>query len=72
MLVLTRQVGERIIIGQGENAVIVTMMESRYPYYKLSISAPKEIEINREEIYNRKFGEVRQYIEVNQNAIKKR
>ena len=48
MLVLTRKVGESIIIGDG---IEITVIETKGDQIKLGIKAPKEVDIHRKEIY---------------------
>jgi carbon storage regulator len=48
MLVLSRKIGEKIVIG---NDVFVTILEVRGDNVKLGMDAPKHISIHREEIY---------------------
>jgi carbon storage regulator len=50
MLVLTRRVGESIRID-GDIVVKVVDLDSRH--VKLGIEAPKNVSVNREEIYER-------------------
>ncbi len=49
MLVLTRSVGERLIIGNGE--VVLHVLEIRGNQVRLGIEAPRHIPVNREEIF---------------------
>lgn len=51
MLVLTRSVGERLIINDGE--ICINVLEVKGNQVRLGIDAPKRISIHREEIYNR-------------------
>jgi carbon storage regulator len=55
MLVLTRKVGERIVIG---NSIMVTVLESQGGRMRLGIDAPHEVPVYREEIRER-FKELR-------------
>ena len=48
MLVLTRKKGERIVIGDG--VVTVEVVEVRGDSVRLGISAPRDVEIHREEV----------------------
>lgn len=48
MLVLTRRVGESIVIG---NDVTVTVLEVRGDQIRIGIDAPRHVQIHREEIY---------------------
>ena len=50
MLVLTRELGENIRIG---DSVKITVLEVRSGQVKLGIEAPPEIKVHREEIYAR-------------------
>ena len=51
MLVLTRKKGEAIVIA-GE--ITVTVLEIRGDKIRLGVEAPKDIEVNREEVQERK------------------
>lgn len=50
MLVLTRRVGESIMIGDD---VVVTVTAIRGGQVTIGISAPKDIDVHREEVYER-------------------
>jgi carbon storage regulator len=50
MLILTRRVGETLMIGQE---VKVTVMEVKGNQVRLGIDAPKDVPVHREEIYKR-------------------
>lgn len=50
MLVLSRKVGQRIIIGSGIEIVVAEICGNRV---KLGISAPPEVSILREELHER-------------------
>jgi carbon storage regulator len=49
MLVLGRNVGESVII---DDEIVLTVLESKNGQIRLGFTAPKEIKIYREEIYN--------------------
>lgn len=51
MLVLTRAVGERLIINNGE--IKLNVLEVKGNQVRLGIDAPKNVTIHREEIFNR-------------------
>ncbi|MFQ5963012.1 MAG: carbon storage regulator CsrA [Candidatus Scalinduaceae bacterium] len=53
MLILTRKVGESVIIGDD---IKITVVEVNKHQIRLGINAPKNISIHREEIY-KKIGE---------------
>jgi carbon storage regulator len=53
MLVLTRKVGEKIIISDN---IVVTVLDVRDGVIKLGFTAPKNIVINREEIHRKIHG----------------
>ena len=50
MLVLTRKLGESIRIG---DSIVVKIVDLDGRHVKLGIAAPKNITVNREEIYER-------------------
>lgn len=50
MLILSRRVGEKLMIG---NDVIVTVTEVRGNQVKIAIDAPKEIAVHRAEVHAR-------------------
>lgn len=49
MLVLTRKIGERIVIGEN---IVVTIADIKGDNIRLAIDAPKEIKVYRGEIYD--------------------
>jgi carbon storage regulator len=51
MLILTRRVGETVMIG---NDVTVTVLGVKGNQVRVGINAPKNVAVDREEIYDRK------------------
>ena len=51
MLVLTRSIGERLVINNGE--VKVSILEIKGNQVRLGIEAPRNVSVHREEIYER-------------------
>ncbi|EKD92289.1 MAG: carbon storage regulator [uncultured bacterium] len=51
MLVLTRSIGERLFIQDGE--IKIQVLEVKGNQVRLGIEAPKDISIHREEVFNR-------------------
>lgn len=49
MLMLTRNVGESIYIGDEIRLIVVSEYKGQI---KIGIDAPREVPVNREEIYN--------------------
>ena len=50
MLILTRKVGESLLIGDD---VSITILNVRGNQVTIGVKAPKEISVHREEIYQR-------------------
>ena len=60
MLILTRRVGETLIIGDD---VTITVLGVRGNQVRLGINAPKNVTVHREEIYQKIHGEDDQNVE---------
>jgi len=50
MLVLTRRVGEALMVGED---ITVTVLGANANQVKLGIAAPREIDVHREEVFRR-------------------
>lgn len=50
MLVLTRRINERIVIGEN---IVVTVLEVHGDQVRIGIDAPREIKVFREEVLTR-------------------
>lgn len=48
MLVLSRRLGESIVIG---NDVVVTVLDVKGDQVRLGIDAPRDVQVHREEVY---------------------
>jgi len=48
MLILSRKAGEKIVIGDG---ITIEVVDVRSDRVRLGISAPKDVPVHREEVY---------------------
>ena len=55
MLVLSRTLGEKVVVGTGANAVTITIAAIDRAKVRLAFDAPRDIEIDREEIRLKKL-----------------
>lgn len=51
MLVLTRSIGERLIINDGE--IKLSVLEVKGSQVRIGIEAPRSVSVHREEIFER-------------------
>lgn len=66
MLVLSRKLGESIVIGEN---IHLTVLDSQNGEVKLGIDAPKEISILRKEIYDEVKEQNRASMEVDPKSL---
>lgn len=66
MLVLTRKLGERVLIGDD---VMITIIDVGRGQVKLGISAPEGVQIYREEIYLKVVEENRRAADVTKDFM---
>ncbi len=54
MLILTRRVGESLMVG---DSITVTVLGVKGNQVRIGVNAPKDVAVHREEIYNRIQGD---------------
>lgn len=57
MLILTRRENESIVIQVGDTVVYVTLLTVKGNQSRVGVRAPRDVTIDREEIYERKAHE---------------
>ena len=50
MLILTRRIGEKLVIDEN---VIITIVGAKGNQIRIGIEAPRDVQVHREEIYKR-------------------
>jgi carbon storage regulator len=68
MLVLSRKIGESVII---QNNIKITVLEISGNQIKLGFEAPDDVPIYRQEVYERIVSENKSAVEVDRNSLKK-
>ena len=51
MLVLCRKKDEKIVVGEGENAIVITVVEVNGNKVRIGVEADKTIPVHRFEVY---------------------
>lgn len=59
MLVLSRKRDERIVIGEGYDAIVICIAEIDGDKVRIGIDAPKSVPVNRQEVYLAKLRDKR-------------
>ncbi len=62
MLLLTRKIGQKVLIDNG--AIEVTVIQTQGNSIRLGFKAPAHIDIHREEVYLRQFLQVPHFLKV--------
>jgi carbon storage regulator len=60
MLILTRRVGETLMVG---DEITVTVLDVKGNQVRIGINAPRDVDVHREEIYERVQREKAQQLE---------
>jgi carbon storage regulator len=68
MLVLSRKIGESVII---QNNIKITVLEISGNQIKLGFEAPDDVPIYRQEVYERIVSENKSAVEIDRNSLKK-
>jgi carbon storage regulator len=61
MLVLSRHIGEEIVIGEGVNQVVVRLVQIRGDKARLGVEARPDVPVHRREVYEaiKRKGEIK-------------
>lgn len=57
MLVLTRKIGDTIMIGDGDESIEVVILSIDRNKVRVGVKAPPEVSIHRDEVYARIHGD---------------
>jgi carbon storage regulator len=68
MLVLSRKIGESVII---QSNIKITVLEISGNQIKLGFEAPDDVPIYRQEVYERIVSENKSAVEIDRNSLKK-
>ena len=66
MLILTRRIGEKLIINEN---VTVTIMAAKGSQIRLGIEAPRDVQVHREEIFQRILNERKELNSSNRRKV---
>lgn len=51
MLVLSRKRDEKVVIGEGHDAIVITVADIRGDKVRIGIDAPRSVPVHRQEVY---------------------
>lgn len=57
MLVLSRKVGQQIVVALGDQEVTIEILKSRSKGVTLGVQAPPEVAVHRQEVWENIVGE---------------
>lgn len=57
MLILTRRIGENLVIDTGREKITVTVLDVNGRQVRIGTEAPAHVKVDREELYLRKQAE---------------
>ena len=67
MLVLTRRAGESVVIGDN---IVITVLEARGDVIRLGITAPRDVQVHREEVYKELQAANREAVSPTDDAVR--